>query len=652
MCLEQTLKNLPADTPLLESSRKNLLAWLGGRFLPEWALDSLQELVNTGAWEELNDRFYKNLSFGTGGMRGRTAGKVAAASEQGGGSEPVHPAVGANYLNDFNVLKATIGLYRYVDGYLKDSGRGYEVPMLVIGHDVRYFSRRFCELAASVWGRLGGIAQIFDGPRSTPQVSFTVRHVGAHAGIVITASHNPPHDNGYKVYFEDGGQIVPPYAGGIVEQVGAVDWATVAQYLDKDLSNVRTLPASLDCAYQDSVRESLANADLLREHPPKVVFTSIHGTGRVSSVPLLESLGVEVSEVAEQALPDGGFPTVDSPNPENAEALQMGIDQAKAEGADLLIGTDPDADRMGVVVRAEGGDMVLLSGNMIGSMLAEYRVTLLKERGVIPAEGSPNAALIKTFVTTPLQEAIAKEHGLKLINTLTGFKWIGEKLRHYEEQLCERYFEDTGAALDYDATPAETRAQLLQKYSTYYIFGGEESYGYLASDRVRDKDANAATVMFCELGAWLGSRGKSYLGYLDDLYLKYGFYYEKLGNLYYEGAAGTQRIQAILKAYQETPPQSFAGRTVTAFKDFSNGGHADADGKAIPAEVFFFLELDGGYSFAVRASGTEPKIKFYVFGNEPVGDASTLASVKQKTVESVEGLLEAILEDAREKAGE
>ena len=652
MSLEQLIVNLSADGPLLAPSRENLLSWIRGGFLPEWAQASLQELIEKEAWEELNDRFFKNLSFGTGGMRGRTVGKVAPMVEQGTGREPAYPAVGANYLNDFNVLKATIGLYRYVDGFLKASGRGHEVPNLVIGHDVRYFSRHFCELAASAWGCLGGTAQIFDGPRSTPQVSFTVRYVGAHGGIVITASHNPPHDNGYKVYFEDGGQIVPPHAEGIVSQVQNVDWATVAKYLEKDLSKVRTLPSSLDTAYQDLVKESLANAELIRQHPPKVVFTSIHGTGRIAAVPLLESLGAEVSEVQEQAILDGGFPTVDSPNPENAEALQMGIDQAKASGADVLIGTDPDADRMGVAVRDTNGEMVLLTGNMIGSMLAEYRVALLKERGVIPQEGSPNAALIKTFVTTPLQEAIAKAHGLKLINTLTGFKWIGEKLLHYEEQLVEKYLATTGVALDYDATPAEARAQLLQEYSTYYVFGGEESYGYLASDRVRDKDANAAAVMFCELGAWLRSRGETYLEYLDAIYLKYGFYFEKLGNLYYEGAVGIDRIQAILKAYQEQPPESFAGRQVTTFKDFSTGDHKDADGKPIPSEEFFFLELEGGYSFAVRASGTEPKIKFYVFGSEPVGGATELAEVKAKTVASVEELLKAILADAGKKAGE
>ncbi|MBT6462729.1 MAG: phospho-sugar mutase [Opitutae bacterium] len=652
MNLECKIEALSTEQPLLGSSRRIMLSWLRGDFLPNWALRSLEELVELEAWEELNDRFYQNLTFGTGGMRGRTVGKVPSSVEQGTGIEPLYPAVGSSYLNDFNLLKATIGLFHYVEGFLQESGRGHEVPMLVIGHDVRYFSRHFCELSASVWGRLGGVAQIFDGPRSTPQVSFTVRHIAAHAGIVITASHNPPHDNGFKVYFEDGAQIVPPHAEGIIAQVEAVDWAVVAQYLEKDLSHIRVLPAGLDLIYQDSVKESLVNAELIHQYSPKVVFTSIHGTGRIASIPLLKDLGVEVSEVEAQAVMDGGFSTVKSPNPENAEALQMGIDQAKATNSDVLIGTDPDADRMGVAVRDTNGEMVLLTGNMIGSMLAEYRLTHLKDKGVLPLEGSPNAALIKTFVTTPLQESIAKAHGLKLINTLTGFKWIGEKLRHYEETLCANYLEATGVALDYDATPPEARAKLLQKYSTYYVFGGEESYGYLASDRVRDKDANAAVVMFCELGAWLRSSGQSYLDYLDAIYLKYGFYYEKLGNIYYEGAAGTERIQAILKSYQEQPPKSFSDRAVTIFKDFSTGEHFDSDGKRIPPERFFFLELEGGYSFAVRASGTEPKIKFYVFGCEAVTCKSELATVKDKTAISVEVLLDVILADARNRAGE
>lgn len=649
--LIESIEALPSSGgPLLESTRENLLHWAKGGFLPEWAEQSLNELVEKEAWEELNDRFYKNLSFGTGGMRGRTIGKVAASIEQGDQKEPAYPAVGSNYLNDFNVVKATLGLYRYVEEFLQNENRSHEIPLLVIGHDVRYFSRHFCELAASTWGQMGGIAQIFEGPRSTPQVSFTVRDIGAHAGIVITASHNPPHDNGYKVYFEDGAQVVPPHAAKIVNQVQNVDWSDVAKLLEKDLSNVRTLPESLDDRYSESIKGSLANVQLIKDHPPKVVFTSIHGTGRIASVPLLEDLGVNVAEVDEQAILDGGFPTVPSPNPENAEALQMGMDQAAATGADALIGTDPDADRMGVAVRDSDGKMVILTGNMIGSMLAEYRITLLKESGLLPAEGTQNAALIKTFVTTPLQEAIAVKHGVKLINTLTGFKWIGEKLRNYEEQLCAKYEQDNGAALDYDGTSAEQRAKLLQKYSTYYIFGGEESYGYLASDAVRDKDANAATAMFCELGAWLRSQNKGYLEYLDDLYVQYGYYFEKLGNVYYEGASGAQKIQNILNSYQSNPPKSFAGKNVSEFMDFENGSYADADGKPIPKEKFFFLKLDDGSSFAVRGSGTEPKIKFYVFGRGDVASAAELDDVKAEIQQDVQGLLDAILSDAKDRA--
>jgi len=649
--LEQAIETLPQDSGiLLESTRENITHWVKSGFLPDWAADSLLELINKEAWEELNDRFYKNLTFGTGGMRGRTIGKVATAIESGSGKEPQYPAVGSNYLNDFMVVKATTGLFRYVESFLQNENRSHEIPVLVIGHDVRYFSRHFCELAASTWGQLGGVAQIFVGPRSTPQVSFTVRDIGAHAGIVITASHNPPHDNGYKVYFEDGAQVVPPHAAGIVEQVNQVDWQDVAKLLEKDLSNVRTLPESLDVSYRNSIKGSLANVELIRNHPPKVVFSSIHGTGGLASVPLLEELGVDVSEVEAQAVLDGGFPTVPSPNPENAEALQMGMDQAKETGAVALIGTDPDADRMGVAVRNSNGEMTILTGNMIGSMLAEYRITLLKESGLLPLEGTQGAALIKTFVTTPLQEAIAKQHGVKLINTLTGFKWIGEKLRIYEQELCQKYQEDNGAALDYDATPAHVRAKLLQEYSTYYIFGGEESYGYLASDAVRDKDANAATAMFCELGAWLRSQDKNFLEYLDELYVKYGYYFEKLGNVYYEGASGAQKIQNILRSYQEQPPQEFDGRKVTNFKDFENGNYEDADGKTIPKEKFFFLDLEDGSSFAVRGSGTEPKIKFYVFGHGGVGSASELPAVKASTQSSVQSLLDAIVSDAKDRA--
>lgn len=637
---------------LLDSSVENLTAWLSGGFLPDWAQGSIEELVKDEAWDELNDRFYQYLAFGTGGMRGRTIGNVVSSEEKGAPSEkgtPAHPAVGSAYLNDFNIVRATLGLYRYCEKYLSENSTKFEAPKLVIAHDVRHFSRHFCDLTASVWTQLGGRALIFDGPRSTPQLSFTVRHVGATAGIVITASHNPPHDNGYKVYFNDGAQVVSPQAEGIVKEVGAVDLKDLAAFLEVKKEGVVTLPASVDDAYLEVLEDNVIDAEMLRRAKPKVVFTPIHGTGGISSLPLMKHYGVEVVPVDEQMKQDPRFPTVKSPNPENAEALELGINKALESEAELIMGTDPDCDRMGVAVRTPEGKMQLLTGNMIGSVLAEYRINKLKELGWIPQEGTQNATLIKTFVTTPLQAAIAEAHGLKIIDTLTGFKFIGEKLKDYEDRLKAKLLKE-GIALDYDHTAHRTRAELLLKHSTFYVFGGEESYGYLASDRLRDKDANAAVIMFCELAAALKEEGKTFTEYLDGIYLKYGYYLEQLLNLVYEGATGSAKIKNILQSYRNDPPKGMGGCAVTQFTDFGTQTVHDADGKEIPKQDFYVLELDNGYSYAVRGSGTEPKIKYYLFAREEVESADTLPDVKAKTQETLDALKGAIEADARSRA--
>lgn len=650
----ETLKAAQQEGKLLPSTVQTLSTWLDAGFLPDWASQSIAQLVEKQAWDELNDRFYQNMAFGTGGMRGRTIGRVAAEAETGTLSaqgSPEHPAVGSNYLNDFNVIRATIGLYRYCARYLESHSTTFEVPKLVIAHDVRHFSRHFCELAASTWSQLGGRALIFEGPRSTPQLSFTVRHVKATAGIVITASHNPPHDNGFKAYFSDGGQVTPPHDTSIIAEVEAVELSELGQFLDKKLDGVLTLPKRVDDAYLALLKAQVVNADLLKAQKPKVVFTAIHGTGGVMSVPALEALGVEVLQPKAQVQFDGRFPTVKSPNPENAEALEMGIALAQEQGADLVIATDPDADRMGVAVRTAEGGLTLLTGNMIGSLLAEYRIQCFKERGWLPAEGSMQATLIKTFVTTPLQDAIAKGHGLKCINTLTGFKWIGSKLQAYEQQLQAALFKEQGIVLDYDATPEETRFKLLLKHSTAYVFGGEESYGYLGTDAVRDKDANAAVVMFCELAAYLKSKNLTFPEYLDQIYLKYGFYLEGLVNLYFEGAAGAQKIKNILDSYRAEPPQALDGVAVKTFTDFGRQEIKDADGVQIPPQDFYFIELENGYQYAVRGSGTEPKIKFYVFACDAVADAAQLSEVKAKTRATLDQLKAAIEADARQRAG-
>jgi phosphoglucomutase len=616
--------------------------------LPAWAQESLLELIDRGEWNELNDRFYRYLEFGTGGMRGRTIGVKTAAAETGTINEqgsPAHANVGSNLLNDFTLVRAVIGLHRYLVKYLA-AQKSTAKPKIVIAHDVRHFSRHFCELAASTWVRLGGEALIFNGPRSTPQLSFSVRHYQAHTGVVITASHNPPHDNGFKAYFVDGAQVTPPHDKAIIADVDRVTLAEVKQHLASDISKVQTLGSDADDAYLAVAAQAVIDAELLRNSALKVVYTNIHGVGGVSTVPALIHAGVHVTQVKEQAAFDARFPTVKSPNPENAEALALGVAVAEKEGIDVVMATDPDADRVGVAVRNKAGKMELLTGNQVGALLADYRIGKYKELGWIPKEGTPNACLIKTFVTTPLQDAIGKGHGVKVINTLTGFKWIAAKMRGYEEKLAKAL----GPGFNYDATPFRERAALLQKHSTFYLFGTEESYGYLPNDSLRDKDGNSACLMFAEVCAWVKSRGLTVTEYLDEIYLRYGFFLEGVINIYYEGASGAAKIKRILDTYRMNPPTAFGDTKVTRFQDFGREKFFDTDNEQIPAQDLYIITLDNGYSFAARGSGTEPKMKFYLFASGPVQSAADLPAAKAKTKATLDGLKALIEADARKRA--
>lgn len=635
---------------LLESTVTNVQAWLAAD-LPAWVTTSVTELVEQEAWDELNDRFYQYLAFGTGGMRGRTIGRITPpveAGEPGPLGTPAHAAAGSNVLNDFTLVRATVGLHRYVSSYLKAQDR-VEVPAIVIAHDVRHFSRHFCELAASVWVQLGGNAFIFDGPRSTPQLSFSVRWLRAHCGVVITASHNPPHDNGFKAYFEDGAQVVPPHDQGIVEQVGAVPLDELSAFLDVSRDRVVTLGRSADDAYLAAAAKAVIDESVFADTRLGVGFTNIHGVGGVASIPLLAHAGCWVCEVPSQAEFDPRFPTVKSPNPENAEALELAIEMANEKGLDVIMGTDPDGDRMGCAVRGADGRMHLLTGNQIGSLLADYRIRKYKERGWIPAGGSDRVALIKTFVTTPLQDSIGRAHGVKVINTLTGFKWIAGKMRGYEEQLRAAMLAE-GIGLDYDATPFASRAQLLQQHSTFYAFGSEESYGYLPNDYVRDKDGNAACLMLAEFCAAVKRDGETVLDRLDAMYREHGYFTEGTVNLYYEGATGAQKIKRILESYRSRPPTEFGGVEVTDFKDFGRQDITDADGDLIPRQDLYVVTLANGYSFAARGSGTEPKMKFYVFAQAPVPAGADLAAVKADVAQELDRIKTAIEADAKVRA--
>jgi phosphoglucomutase len=651
MSLLAYLQAAGAAGQLLPSTLNNMETWLAAG-LPSWASSSLEELVAKQAWGELNDRFYRDLEFGTGGMRGRTIGTVSTAAEQGKVGPlgtPEHAAIGSNILNDYTLVRATIGLFRHTAAYLSAKGDP-RLPALVIAHDVRHFSRHFCELAASTWSRLGGQAYIFTGPRSTPQLSFTVRWLGAHAGVVITASHNPPHDNGFKAYFDDGAQVVAPHDKGIVTEVGKVPLGELPAYLVKELARVVTLGASADEAYRAAAATAVIDRSVFASAKLKVAFTSIHGVGNIMSVPLLKEAGVELHEEPAQAVHDPRFPTVKSPNPENADALSLAIKLAEEKGLDLVMATDPDCDRMGAAVRGRDGKMHLITGNQIGALMTEYRLSRYKELGVIPKAGSDRVALVKTFVTTALQDEIARSHGVKVVNTLTGFKWIAGKIRGYEDKLKTGYLSKHGVAIDYNATPFASRAKLLQEFSTFYAFGCEESYGYLANDLVRDKDGNSACLMLAEVCAYVKSRGLTIPEYLDEIYLRTSYYLEGVVNLYYEGASGAAKIKRIIDGYRTNPPSAFGEVAVTKFEDFGRMDILDADGELVPKQDLYVVTLANGYTFAARGSGTEPKMKFYVFAKAPVKSAADLTTVKaavKTELDRVKALIEA---DAQKRA--
>jgi phosphoglucomutase len=599
---------------------------------------SIGELVAAGEWAELNDRFFRTLAFGTGGLRGRTIGKVVTKAEQGKPTalgRPEFPAVGTNCMNDGNVARATQGLVNY----LKKNFAG-QAPSVVFAHDTRHFSRDFAELASRTVAAAGGTAYLFAEDRSTPELSFAVRHLGAQAGVEITASHNPPHDNGYKVYFSDGAQIVEPHASGIIREVEAVQEPEVHPQPQDGGKVVRVGP-EIDAAYLETLKDLVIEREMLKKEGAKlkVVFSPLHGTG-IRIVPaMLKAAGVQASVVASQEKGDGRFPTVKSPNPENGEALALGIEQAKTDKADLVAATDPDADRMGVALRNADGEYELITGNQIGSLLAAYRIERMRAKGWIRAGEEKKCCLIKTFVTTDLQKEMAAVAGMKCVETLTGFKYIGEKLGLYEKQAGGR------GKLGVE----EWRRRRIEQ-STFFVFGGEESYGYSGGDDVRDKDANGAVLMFVEAAAWAKSQGRNLLQELDGIYRKHGLYLEKLGNLEMPGAEGAKQIARAVASYQGQPPREWGGRKVVGVQDYEKGSHRDVDGREIPKERMLMFDLGEGFRVAVRASGTEPKMKIYFFGKRKIGAGEDLAQAKRALAGELDSLWGWTQQDAVRRA--
>jgi len=604
-----------SDGKLRADAAENIRRMLSGEE-SDFAARVIGELSRAGEWEELNDRFYKTLAFGTGGLRGRTIGKIVTPSEFGTPTalgRPEFPCVGTNAMNYFNVGRATRGLVIYIQKWRTRQGIEGRAR-IVIAHDTRHFSQEFARLAAETASANGCDAVVFEGPRSTPELSFAVRYLNADAGIVITASHNPPHDNGYKVYFSDGAQVVEPHASGIIAEVNKVGGtgSVPSQNVRDDTAVVppagemTIVGQEIDRAYMERLETLILNRRLMeRTRDLKIVYTPIHGTGGVIVKPMLRKIGLNFSVVLEQDQLDGRFPTVKSPNPENAEALNLGISLAQKQNADLVIATDPDCDRMGVAVRTLSGEMKLLSGNQIGSLLAWYRAKTFFDLGILNKENASRGVIIKTFVTSDLQKAIAEKFGLRCVDTLTGFKYNGAKLKKYEE-LAE--------AQNYrELSEEETRRLRLEK-SSFYIFGGEESYGYSAADFVRDKDGNAAVIMFCEVAAYAKSRGLTLDDLLDQVFCEFGYFEERNHSVYFEGADGAEKIRRLLISYDENPPRQMLDSAVTRVQNFEKDTIRDSDGDEIPKEKMLIFELADKTRTAVRGSGTEPKIKYYLFG--------------------------------------
>ncbi len=650
--LNSQIKQAVADGQLMESTAKNIGTLLSGA-RTDLYFRSVNELFSWAQWSELNDRFYQTIAFGTGGLRGRTIGKIVTTAERGNAGEderPQFPCVGTNAMNFFNINRATRGLVAYLhdwNGREKISAR----PRLVIAHDPRFFSKEFAELAAKVAAENGFDACVFDGPRSVPELSFTVRYLKASAGIVITASHNPPYDNGYKVYFGDGAQVIEPHASGIITKVNAITTESFTPVSKDQQGKVSTIGKDIDQAYMRRLETLILDPQVIREAKSlRIIYTPLHGTGSVIIKPMLTRLGFNFQVVSEQDRFDGRFPTVKSPNPENAEALTMAINLAQKEDADLVVATDPDCDRMGAAVRAKDGKMKLLSGNQIGSLLAWYRIKTLFDKGVLNKPNASRAVVIKTFVTTDLQKAIANYYGLRCVETLTGFKYIGEKLGKYEHAIPEQLRQNYA-----HLTEQETR-RLRLAHSSFYVFGGEESYGYSGADFVRDKDGNGAVIMFCEVAAYAKSHGQTVDELLDEIFATFGYFEEKTRALVFEGAEGANKIARLIESYGASPFLEVRGSRVIGIKNFEMDMVEDVEGDLVPKEKMLIFELEdpaGAGRIAVRPSGTEPKIKYYLFAQRrPENgkfDSAELSRIKAQVGEKLDRLWDWLQQDAESR---
>ena len=538
--------------------------WIANPYFDEATKEELKSIAEDE--NEIKERFYMDLEFGTAGLRG-----IIGA--------------GTNRMNIYVVRRATQGLANYIAKVDKKS------QGVAIAYDSRHMSPEFAEEAALCLAANGIKAYIFESLRPTPELSFAVRHLGCAAGINVTASHNPPEYNGYKVYWEDGAQITPPHDSGIMGEVKSIsDWNTV-KTMDKAEAEkaglFQVIGKEVDDAYMAELKKQVLHMDAIEAEGKnlKIVYTPLHGTGNIPARRILKELGFEnVYVVKEQELPDGDFPTVGYPNPEAAEAFELGLKLAKEVDADLVLATDPDADRLGVRVKDKNGEYHDLTGNMSGCLLANYEISQKKAiNGSLPEDG----ALIKTIVTTNLADAIAKGYGVKLIEVLTGFKFIGQQILGFE-----------------------------QSGKGSYLFGFEESYGCLIGTYARDKDAIVATMALCEAAAYYKTQGKTLWDAMIEMYEQFGYYKDAIQSVTMKGIEGLQKIQEIMNSLRQNPPAEFAGHKVTAVRDYKADTITDVATGAVkptglPNSNVLYYELTDDAWVCVRPSGTEPKVKFY-----------------------------------------
>ena len=575
----KNIENLNIDA----SAKENVMTWLNGQY-DEETKQAIRDMMDNP--NELNESFYRNLEFGTGGLRGIMG-------------------VGTNRMNKYTVAMATQGLANYV----KKCFPAANPIKAAVSHDSRNHSREFAEITANVLAANGFHVYLFEDLRPTPELSFAVRHFGCQTGVMVTASHNPKEYNGYKAYWDDGCQLVAPHDTNVIDEVLKIKGLDDVKMTGGE-ANIEIIGENVDSVYLDRVEQNSLHPELIKKHHDlKIVYTPLHGTGITLIPRMLEKLGfTNVNVVKEQATPDGNFPTTPSPNPEERAAMKMAVDLAKEIDADIVFASDPDADRVGVAVKRPDGEWMLLNGNQPMSVLIYYLLKEWKETGCLTGK----EFIVKTIVTSELPADIAKRVGVKVYDVLTGFKFIGDKIRELEGKEV-------------------------------FIGGGEESYGYMIGDFVRDKDAVAACSMIAEIAAWAAEQGKTFFDVLVDLYTEYGFYKEGLLSVVRKGKSGAEEIQQMMKDYRENPPKEIDGEKVVCIKDYKLHESTDlTTGKKelidLPASNVLQFFTDKGNKVTVRPSGTEPKIKFY-FGVK--GSLASKADFDQVN-SALDGKIEAI----------